>query len=263
MSGKIITLLTDFGTADGYVAAMKGVILSISPSCTIVDVTHDIEPQQIIPAAIVLNTAAKYFPPDTVHIAVVDPGVGTDRAALAVKADNQFFLAPDNGLLGLILEEYANSEVRKIDNQSLCLPGVSYTFHGRDVFSPVGAHLLEGVAFEEVGPVCGDYRKSIISKPTVEDNAIHGEIIYCDRFGNLMTNIKRDLLCPFDPHSLKISVGHTDLQGLLTTYGDVQPGELLCLIGSSGFLELALRDGSAADRLGYPPGTKVDVIGRK
>jgi S-adenosylmethionine hydrolase len=262
MSSKIITLTTDFGTSDGYVASMKGVILSISPSCTIVDITHEIEPQQIIPASIVLHTSAKYFPHGTVHIAVVDPGVGTERAALAVKANDQYYLAPDNGLLGLIFEEHPNAEVRKIENASLYLSQVSPTFHGRDIFSPVGAHLVEGTAFEGIGSACNDCQESSFAKPLVSGNSIHGEIIYRDRFGNLITNIKQSDLCQFDPQTLSIQVGHIELQGVFNTYGDVKRGELLCLIGSSDFLEIALREGSAAGYLRYSLGTEIKIIGK-
>ncbi len=259
MSDKLITLTTDFGTADGYVASMKGVILSISPHCKIVDITHDIEPQQVLPAAIVLITSIDYFPPGTIHIAVIDPGVGSDRQLLAVRANQQIFLAPDNGLLGFVIEKYQAQEIRSIENKSLFLPVVSDTFHGRDILSPVGAHLAEGVPFEDVGPVVEEFQSSLFPRPVVESGAVRGQIIYRDRFGNLMTNISKSDLLHLESSSILVRTGYTEVKGLSKAYSDVAKGELLCLFGSADFLEVALREGSAADKLRFPLGTEVVV----
>jgi S-adenosylmethionine hydrolase len=262
MNTKLITLTTDFGTKDGYVASMKGVILSISPESTIIDITHEIEPQQVLPAAIVLMTSVDYFPSGTVHIAVVDPGVGTDRQLLAVRANEQIFLAPDNGLLGFVIEKYRDHEIRRIENKSLFLPKVSHTFHGRDILSPVGAHLAAGIPFEEVGSITKEFQRSLFPHPVVESDEVRGQIIHRDSFGNLMTNIARDDLKSFRGSEILVRTGYTEIKGLSNAYSDVAKGELLCLFGSADFLEVALREGSAADKLRFPLGTEVVVTSR-
>lgn len=261
MKSKFITLTTDFGLADGYVASMKGAILSISPSVQIVDISHDVDPQQILQAAIVLATAAGYFPRGTVHVAVVDPGVGTDRALLAVRTGGHLFLAPDNGLLGVIFEKYPRPEVRKIENKSLFLPRVSRTFHGRDILAPVAAHLAAGTPFDQVGPRTTKFIQHIFPHPVVKVDSVKGEIVYRDRFGNLMTNISEGELQMFDLATIQVRAGYSQIKGLSSAYSDVEKGELLCLIGSSGYLEVAQREGSAADKLRFPLGTEVEVLG--
>jgi len=259
MSGKIITLITDFGSLDSYVASMKGVILSISPTANIIDMTHDIEPQKVVQASIVMSTCTPYFPDGTIHVAVVDPGVGTDRALLAVKCNNQIYLAPDNGLLGFILERGCKSEVRSIENKDLFLGQVSRTFHGRDILAPVAAHLAEGIPFEEVGPEFKDFHPNIFPYPEREGRIVRGEIIYRDHFGNLMTNINREDMKDINPQKLELVCGYTRIDGLSESYSDVERGELLCLYGSAGYLEIALREGSAADKLRFPLGTLVEI----
>jgi len=264
MSSKFLTLTTDFGLADGYVAAMKGVILSISPDSRIFDITHSIEPQNVQQAALVLGAAAGYFPPGTIHIAVVDPGVGTLRSLLAVRIQQpreQIFLAPDNGILGVIFERYPEHEVRRIENQSLFLPMVSRTFHGRDILAPVAAHLAEGVPLEKVGPIVSDFDRGAFPHPVIRGNVIKGQIINRDSFGNLMTNISQDDLQTFDPATLLVRASYTRVTGLSGSYSDVKKGELVCLVGSGGYLEIALREGSAADKLRFSLGTEVEVSG--
>lgn len=262
MAPKIITLTTDFGLSDGYLAAMKGVILSISPSCQIVDITHDIEPQDIRQAAIVLATATGYFPGGTIHVAVVDPGVGTDRALLAVEAGGHIYLAPDNGLLSAIFEKYPMPNVFKIENKALFLPRVSRTFHGRDILAPVAAHLTKGVPLKEVGPRIDDFDRGEFPHPVAKVDALEGQIVYRDRFGNLMTNISHTDIEGFDPVTLEVRAGYTQITGLSGAYSDVEKGELLCMIGSAGYLEIALREGSAAEKLRFPLGTEVEVKGK-
>ena len=258
---RIITLTTDFGTLDGYVASMKGVILSIAADCQIADITHDVEPQNIRQAAILLAIAAPYFPPETIHVAVVDPGVGTDRAILAVQAGGQIYIAPDNGLLSVIFERNPEPVVHKIENRTLFLPKVSRTFHGRDIMAPVAAHLSQGIALEEVGPRFGSYTSGLFPHPNVVGGAIRGQIIYRDHFGNLFTNISRDDLQRLDLASLQVRAGYTKIERLSQSYSDVEKGELLCLLGSGGYLEIALREGSAADKLRFPLGTEVEITG--
>lgn len=262
MPTKIITLTTDFGLTDGYVAAMKGVILSISPGSCITDITHAIEPQNINQAAIVLETATVYFPKGTIHVIVVDPGVGTARALLAVKANNQIFLAPDNGVLGLVLKRYAGFEARRIENKSLFLDQVSRTFHGRDILAPVAAHLAEGISFQKVGSVVTDIYAGDYPAALVQGNVIRGQITNRDHFGNLMTNISQRDLEKFDPASLEVRASYTRVTGLSGSYSDVEKGELVCLIGSGGYLEIALREGSAADKLRFSLGTEVEIVGK-
>ncbi len=258
---QIITLTTDFGTTDGYLASMKGVILSIAPTCNLVDITHNIEPQNIRQAAIVLAMAAPYFPPGTIHAAVVDPGVGTSRALLAVAAENQIFLSPDNGLLSLIFARFPEHKAYQIENSSLFLPKISRTFQGRDILAPVAAHLALGMAIEEVGPAAQAFDLGAFPMPDISQGTIRGQIIYRDHFGNLLTNISEDLIARFEPTTLKMRAGYTRIEKLSQAYSDVEKGELLCLIGSGGYLEIALREGSAAEKLRFPLGTQVEITG--
>jgi S-adenosylmethionine hydrolase len=262
MAAKIITLTTDFGLTDGYLAAMKGVILSVAHTCQIVDLTHDIEPQDIRQAAIVMATAAGYFPSGTIHVAVVDPGVGTDRALLAVEAGGHIYLAPDNGLLTAIFEKYPVPNVYRIENKSLFMPRVSRTFHGRDILAPVAAHLANGLALSKVGPKTGDFDRGEFPHPIAKVDSLEGQIVYRDRFGNLMTNISQTDLEGYDPAGLEVEAGYTQIKGLSGAYSDAEKGELLCLIGSAGYLEIALREGSASDKLRFPIGTAVVVKGK-
>jgi hypothetical protein len=260
MPGHIITLITDFGLIDGYVASMKGVILGIAPDAKIVDITHYIEPQSILQASIVLATCTDYFPENTIHVAVVDPGVGTDRALLAVRARKQIFLAPDNGLLGFMLDKCTECEIRNIENRELYLPRVSATFHGRDILAPVAAHLAAGVPFEDVGRIADQYQKNTFPYPVIKGGVLRGQIVYRDHFGNLMTNITAEDLKMFDLEKIEVRTGYSHIKGLSKAYSDVEKGELLCLFGSAGYLEIALREGSAADKLRFPIGTLVEVI---
>jgi S-adenosylmethionine hydrolase len=258
---KIITLTTDFGTTDGYVASMKGVILTIAPGTCIVDITHDIEPQNVQQASIVMAIAIPYFPEGTIHVAVVDPGVGTSRALLAAQVEGQTLLSPDNGLLGVIFERSPEHKVYRIENRKLFLPSVSRTFHGRDILSPVAAHLATGLSLEEVGPLTNEYNRGLLAHPRLEGTSLRGQIIYRDRFGNLFTNLSQKDLAHLKPASVHIRAGYTRIERLSESYSDVEKGELLCLIGSGGYLEIALREGSAADKLRFPLGTEVEVTG--
>jgi S-adenosylmethionine hydrolase len=241
----IITLTTDFGTTDGYVAAMKGVILSMAPEVTIVDGTHEIEPQVVRQAAVAIYTFASYFPAGTIHVVVVDPGVGTKRAILAVEALDQIFMAPDNGLLSLIFDSDPPARVFRVENRVLFRPEVSATFHGRDIFAPVAAHLASGVRLEDVGPQTDQYVRGLIPKPEVFGESIIGQVIYRDRFGNLMTNITLEHLKGLDFARVKVKVGNLELHGIFSTYGEVEKGQPLALLVSSGFLEIAVREGDA------------------
>lgn len=261
----IITLTTDFGLRDPYVAAMKGVILSIYPGAVLVDVTHDIAPGSIREAADALLQAVPCFPPGTVHVGVVDPGVGTDRRAIAAGSGGRFLVGPDNGMLWPLIRQDAESRVVHLADDCFFRRPVSNTFHGRDVFAPVAAHLAAGSELEEMGDVIERPVRFDVNRPRLEDHALLGEVTRVDRFGNLVTNISRDDLAAFlHVREPRFQVGDLEVKGLQTCYGDVSPGETLALIGSSGYLELSVSGGSALERAmpesgKIQPGMKVRI----
>jgi S-adenosyl-L-methionine hydrolase (adenosine-forming) len=234
---KRITLLTDFGTKDGYVAAMKGVIASIAPSAFVEDASHDIPPGDVLSAAQALSRYWHRFPIGTVHIVVVDPGVGTERAAIALAARGHFFVGPDNGVFSFVDDDQA---VR------LAIPTeASNTFHGRDVFAPVAARLSNGEPLHTMGTELDD--RYVLAKPAAQRNV--GEVIAIDRFGNVITNVMQASDVEINGAVIK----------LVNTYGDVAEGELLALINSDGLLEIAVRNGSAAETLGVSRGARVTL----
>lgn len=258
-----IVLLTDFGFRDSYVGVMKGVIRTISRSAEIIDLSHNIMPQDVAEAAFVLSASYRYFPPETIFVCVVDPGVGTDRAVLCMQAAGKVFLAPDNGLLSVIEEEAGREEVRKVTERKYFLAEPSSTFHGRDIFAPVAAHLAQGVELQKLGPVQRYIRKLRLPKPIrAADGSLRGEIIYIDQFGNLITNIRGATLTrePEGPgEQVQVRVKRREVTGLAGTYGDRDAGELLALVGSSGYLEIAVNQGSAAQLLGCEKGDSVTL----
>ena len=245
----LITLLTDFGTRDAYVASMKGVILGLNPQAVLVDLTHGIPPQDVRAGALNLAAAAPYFPPGTIHLAVVDPGVGTSRRALAAHCQGQLWVGPDNGLFHLIFNRVSFSIV-SLENPRYFRPQVSTTFHGRDIFAPVAAHLSLGVDLSRFGPRLTDPVSLDLPEPRFAPEAVSGEIIYVDRFGNLISNIPAaDLMAWLGDRDLSITAGPVALRHLARTYSDVAPGEFLALVGSHGFLEIACAGDNAARRL--------------
>ncbi len=251
----ILTLLTDFGRADGYVAAMKGIVLSISPTLNIVDITHDVPRQDIFQAALVLKQVAPNFPAGTVHVVVVDPGVGTERRPIVVEAGDHYFVGPDNGVLSL-----AAAKPRRayhITNRDLMLERLSHTFHGRDIFAPTGAHLACSADPEQTGSAIDDMVEIPLPQPTVDEGTITGEVIYADQYGNLLVNITEDYLSKLGPDSMTLTVSGISIEGLKKTYGDVSIGELVFYIGSTGYLEVARREGNARHYLGAPRGAQV------
>jgi len=249
----IIALLTDFGIKDGYVASMKAVIKTICPQATIVDISHDIAPQQIAEAAFILWTSYRFFPPDTIFVCVIDPDVGTSRKILAVKTEQHLFLAPDNGLLGMVLSETKIAEAYSISNKKYFLPEISSTFHGRDIFSPVAAHLYNGVSLESVGdPIAlKEYRRFLLSIST--EGKYAGSIIYIDRFGNLVTNFRMETML-----DATVIINGTEI-AMKKTYAEVNVGEALVLIGSNGLIEIAVRNGSAEQMFDAGYGSKVEL----
>lgn len=259
MGCPIVTLTTDFGSADHYAAAMKGVILGIAPAARIVDVTHDIPPQDVRRCSFVLAGAAPWFPPGTVHVAVVDPGVGGSRAALAGRFGEQFFVFPDNGLITAIAERQPCAALVALETGGGRT--VSPTFHGRDIFAPAAARLAAGADLDDVGSRCGNFATLETIRPRADGNALVGEIILVDRFGNLVSSISRaDVLDHFSgTAALKVSCGDRAVGGVRETYCAAAPGEPLAVFNAEDFLEIAVNCGSAADVLGRGAGTKVTV----
>ena len=259
MAQPAITLLTDFGLLDGYVAAMKGVILGIAPEARLVDISHMVPPQDIRSAAFILFTSYAYFPPGTVHLAVVDPGVGTERRPIAVRTRSYFLAGPDNGLFSLILEKETGWEARTIENTDLFREPVSATFHGRDIFAPTAASLCLGRPFDTIGPVCSPFIAEW-STPVRTDGMIEGEIIHIDRFGNAITNIDREMAASGIQVRWKARIGGIPDLPVLDTYGRASKGSALALIGGSGFVEIAVNMGNAASELGLHTGMKVTLL---
>jgi S-adenosyl-L-methionine hydrolase (adenosine-forming) len=260
---SIITLTTDFGASDGYVGTMKGVIFSIAPDAALVDITHEIAPQAIRQAAYVLHAAAPYFPRGTIHLAVVDPGVGSARRALAVRTSHGFLVGPDNGLFTLLLAEELDAECRAITNAKYMLPHVSATFHGRDVFAPVAAHLATGADLADLGPRIADPVTFPVPRPTRQpDGSWLGCVLYADHFGNVITSVTEDLLRQLfggGLHSVEIVIGQQRISGMRCTFSEGAPGELVALVGSSGHLEIAVTNGNAARALNVCPDSPVTL----
>lgn len=259
---RIITLLTDFGLQDGYVAAMKGVILGICPDTCLVDVTHMVPPQDIRFAAFTLSTMYADFPDRTIHLAVVDPGVGTERRALAVRTARHILVGPDNGLFSLVLQRETGWKARVLADARWWRPVVSRTFHGRDIFAPVAAHLAAGRPFEDVGPPCEPVAVSWGMVETDKDG-LRGEVLAVDRFGNVITNITVEHLRRVDVLGDRVrwcvQTGRTSIETWVETYGEAAPGAAVVLVGSGGYMEIAVCQGNAAEMLGVKPGSAVKV----
>jgi S-adenosyl-L-methionine hydrolase (adenosine-forming) len=250
----IIALLTDFGTKDYFVGAMKGVILSINPQAKIVDIAHEIEPQNIQSAGFILASCYRNFPPKTIFVAVVDPGVGSDRRAVLVETEKYYFIAPDNGLLSLVLANETKYRSFALTNPKFFLSNISRTFHGRDVFAPVVAWLSTGISPNEFGEEIMDLivDNSLIPNK-LSANEIEGEIIHIDNFGNLITNFRREVLG--DKFSIKIN--NTEISRHITFYAEAKKDEIFTVWGSAGYLEIVAYCNSAKNLLKTQTGTKV------
>ena len=258
----VVTLLTDFGLVDPFVAMMKGVMLGINPALQVVDLCHSVQRQNVRQAAFMLMTSCGYFPRGTIHVAVVDPGVGTGRRILACRTERFYFLAPDNGLLGPVLEREHPCQCVDVSNTEYFLDHVSRTFHGRDIFAPVAAHLSLGVPLEGLGEPVWPAELLHFAKPRRQDGeTVVGEVLYTDRFGNLVTNLHEDdtKQVAGEDGSVHITVGGTTLEGLSLSYAAERPGILLALVGSTGFLEVAVNLGSAQEFLGVDIGAPVEL----
>lgn len=252
----IVALLTDYGLQDPYVGLLKGALLSVNPRARLVDLTHEVPPQEVREGSRILAAALPYFPAGTVFVAVVDPGVGTEREILGVETDRHVLLAPDNGLLGF-LEPRARRVVRIRESKYFLKP-VSQTFHGRDIFAPVAGHLSRGVDLAKFGPAVRRMTALEEAAPTVAaDGALRGEVVSIDRFGNLITNIPGDLLP--DARRVRITVGRRVVRSLSRSYADVRKGNLLALVGSTGHLEISVNQGSARTAAGIRRGDRVLV----
>jgi S-adenosylmethionine hydrolase len=257
----IITLLSDFGVRDEYVACLKGVILGLNPRVVLVDLSHEVPPQHIRSGAFLLAAAAPYFPPGTIHLAVVDPGVGTGRRALAARGRGQLWVGPDNGLFHLVFfGQTTDLEVVSLENPAYFLPQVSATFHGRDLFAPVAAHLSLGVDLRRLGPVITDPVRLPWPEPVLSPEVLRGEIIHVDRFGNLVSNIPAALFRTWrQGEDFRLRAGPLVLTRLRSTYGEAAPGEMLALAGSHGYVEIACAGGGAAARLKAGLGLPVEI----
>lgn len=257
--GRIITLTTDFGTQDAYVAAMKGVILSITADVDLVDVTHEIPPQDVREGAYIMDTATRYFPDGSVHVGVIDPGVGTERRAIAVRTERALYVVPDNGLLTPILQREYPLESVQLDNPIYWRNKVSHTFHGRDIFAPVAAYLARGVPLNAIGTPIDPKDLVRLEWPEAvrtPDGYVEGIVVHVDRFGNIVTNIPATLL-KGTPDRWVFAVNGKQLRGLKKAYAEVPQGEGLALIGSNDTLEFSLRDGNAAQAWDVKPGERV------
>lgn len=289
----IITLLTDFGHQDAYAGIMKGVIAGINPSANIIDICHNIPPQDIMSGAYLLATSYKYFPKGTIHVAVVDPGVGSQRDIICVKIRDYLFLVPDNGLLSLVVPEEKPKSIIRVTNTKYFLPSSSNTFHGRDIFAPVAAHLSLGIKPQQLGARINQLNQMDIPTPRYnKKRQLEGQVIYIDRFGNLITNITREhlewhfhnLIIPRDSlqhpfkkgglrgiyngedkeklllcKTMETIIGKKKITGLSKTYADVHAGEPLVLFGSAGFLEVSVNQGNARKFFKVDSGNKIMV----
>ena len=254
---SVITLTTDFGTSDWFVGTMKGVIASLAPGTSVVDLTHDLPPGDIRGGAFALAASFRFFPKGTVHVAVVDPGVGSRRRAIAVQTGNGVFVGPDNGVLSWALAKEKIRAIRALENEAYFLQPVSRTFHGRDVFAPVAAHLSRGVPIQKLGPALKGYMRLDWPEPRERRGGIEGEVVYIDRFGNAITNLESRLFRGADTASCEIYGRRHRVCPLRNYYQAVAPKTPVALVGSSGFLEIAVNGASAEKVLGLRIGIRV------
>lgn len=261
---KCITLLTDFGLRDGYTGVMKGVIYKIAPDAQIADISHTIRPQNVLEGSLVWSRSYAYFPDGTVHVAVIDPGVGTDRRPIAARIGRYFFICPDNGLLTPILDtaEQAGEpvEIVHLDKPRYWLAQVSNVFHGRDIFSPAAAHLASGVPLSELGTPINDLVRIQQPQPEKTGSGWRGMVDSIDTFGNLSTNLTRQHVEPIQ--NIQVQVAGRTIKGLARTFGDRPAGELIALIDSDENLAISVTQGSAEQEIGAQIGDRVEVTGR-
>lgn len=261
LSEPIITLTTDYGTDDHLVGTMKGVILKINPDTKIVDINHHVAPFDVLDGALSIGAAYRYFPPRTVHLVVVDPGVGTQRRPILASGDQHYFVAPDNGVLSLVYERVSTLSVRHITADHYFLSPISNTFHGRDIFAPVAAWLAKTGQTASFGEEVSDFARFSLPKPKASDNIVKGVVLRVDHFGNVMTNFSPENVPQLTTPGgkIKILVGGKEIHQLAQTYAQGAPGVVFAIPGSSGFLEISVNKGSAARALGVQRGAEVTV----
>ncbi len=260
MSRRIITLTTDFGGGSPYVAQMKGVILSFNPEAVLVDITHDVAPQNVRQGALVLEEVTHRFPQGTIHVAVVDPGVGTERKIVCARIVGHYYIAPDNGLLSKVALVERPTQIVSLANREFWLPEVSRTFHGRDIMAPAAAQLSLGTPMEQFGEPIDGLTMLRWPEPETSANCITGAVVAIDSFGNLISNIPAEALAAAgDSSSVAVTCAGTTTDGIVETYGRRPPGSAIALIGSAGKLELAVVAGNAAQQLGAQIGDPITV----
>jgi len=260
MTAPIVTLTTDFGTRDPWVGIMKGVILGIAPAVRLVDLSHEIAAQNVLEGALCLEAAARFFPRGTIHLAVVDPGVGSARRALAVRAGGQCYVGPDNGLLSLAFAQTPEAILAvELTMAEYRLSPLSRTFHGRDLFAPAAAHLASGIPLERLGPVVTDPVRLALPVTQRERDLVRGEVLGVDRFGNLVTSLTETDLIGLASSALVVEIGEVELGAPVSAYAEASPGRLGAIVGSTGRLEIFARDGSAHAMLGLGCGAPVVV----
>lgn len=253
-----MTLLTDFGTKDPYVASMKGVLLSINPRCHLVDISHEVPAHDVEEGAYILLNAFSFFPKGTIHLGVVDPEVGGARKPILVVTERYFFVGPDNGLFAFALQQERPREVIHLTNAKYFRGRVSQTFHGRDLFAPVAGHLSLGVAPKAFGRPIPRWETLCVKEPVQQGERLVGEVLYVDRFGNLISNVSEARLRDFlNGGSVLVHAGGRRIDGLKKGYWDAEKGEAIALVGSGGFLEIAVREGSAARMLKIGKGDRL------
>jgi S-adenosyl-L-methionine hydrolase (adenosine-forming) len=261
---KIVALLTDYGTRDQYAGSLRGAVLAACPDAQVVDISHDIASHAVREAAFVLRATVSVFPAGTAFVAVVDPGVGTNRRGVAIKAGGYFFVGPDNGIFSLVLSDHPEAEVRELTNGALFRPNVSSTFHGRDIFGPVAGALVRGTAFEDVGPRIDDAFHFVFPSPLIGDEVIEGQVIYIDTYGNLVSSIGGAQWRAFiegasgDLTEMVAEVNRV-IVPVVTTFGDVPEDDGCAYVGSAGRIEIAVNRGSAAKTFEASIGSSVKL----
>lgn len=259
MNNKIITLTSDFGLKDSYVGSMKGVILSLIPDIEIIDLCHTIHPQDVHHGAFVLHTGYSYFPAGTIHIAVVDPGVGSTRRAITLQTDKYIFLAPDNGLLSYIFRDEQILSIRNIENKNLFRDTISPTFHGRDIFAPVAAHIAQGIALNKIGPKIDNPIKLSLSEPVKTNGQIITHIVCIDQFGNLITDITQKYWNEHIGNRRFFILCGKRIEKINQAYSESPENEILAIFNSSGYLEISSYRGNAAQQLNMQPGNEIEI----
>jgi S-adenosylmethionine hydrolase len=261
---RIVTFTTDFGLTDHYVGAMKGVLLNINPSAHIVDISNSVQSYDVLDGALAISQSYRYFPSNTIHLVIVDPGVGTSRRPILVRTDKHFFLAPDNGVLSFVFEQEAERlQVRHITAEHYFVQPVSQTFHGRDIFAAIAGYLSKGVESSAFGEEITDYVRFAAPKPKpTAPNSVKGVVLKTDKFGNLITNIRpQDFPQLFQENAnFRIIIGKAEITKMKTAYAQGTPGETFAILGSMGFLEIATNRGHAARLVGADKGSDVGVV---